>query len=330
MKELHVVYASDDNYVPYMGISIYSLLANNSECFDKIHVYVLDNGIGTKNYSLLQKQASIFNNVMLSFHNVSQKIDKIKPKYETGWSNSIFGRYFIDDIVEEGVGRLLYLDCDTIVNNPLNELMDIDISDYYAAGVIDVYSHRQSEYLGLGDNWMYVNSGVLLINVHKWKNDRVCERLVEYVNSFEHKLIYPDQDAFNAVCGQSLLRLPLKYNFFLVMNLDYVNTYFDNEDTLYTYCEVTEAMADNYAKTVIFHFTGKKPWNKSESCANFEKVFVQYARKSCWNYIKPKFRNISVAFGYYRLKVVVGLYELARKIVGDRFYNAVKRKFKGE
>lgn len=328
--ELHAVYAADDNYAPYMGISMYSLLINNSEHFDRIYVYVLDNGIGAKNHSLLKKQADVFNNVELLFHDISQKIDEIKPKYATGWSNSIFGRYFIDDIVGEGVDKLLYLDCDTIVNNSLKELIDTDISDYYAAGVVDGFSHRQIEYLGLDKKRMYVNSGVLLINVKKWKNDEVCKMLVEYVNSFERKLIYPDQDAFNAVCGKSLLRLPLKYNFFLIMNLDYVDEYLQKEDTPYVRNEIMEAMVDNYAGTVVFHFTGKKPWNKSESSLNFEKIFTKYARQSCWNYIKPKFRNISVAFGYYRLKVVVGAYELARKLVGDRFYNAVKKKFKGE
>lgn len=327
--ELHAVYASDDNYASYMGISMYSLLVNNSKCFDRIHIYVLDNGIKKKNCSLLKKQVDVFDNVVLSFHNVSGKIDKIKPKYETGWSNSIFGRYFIDEIVEDGVDKILYLDCDTIVNNSLNELIDTDVSEYYAAGVTDGLSCEQIKYLNFGDTWRYVNSGVLLINVGKWKKDGICESLVKYVNSFDRKLIYPDQDAFNAVCGNLLLSLPLKYNFFLTMDWDYVDTYIEKDNPPYTYDEVTEAMANNYAKTAIFHFTGGKPWNKSESSPFFEKIFRQYSKQSCWNYIKPKFRNMSVALNYYRFKIIVGVYEFARKIFGDKFYNAVKRKFKG-
>lgn len=328
MAQLHAVYASDDNYAPYMGISMYSLLANNSKYFDRIHIYVLDNGIKKKNCSLLKKQANVFDNVVLSFHNVSCKIDEIKPKHETGWSSSIFGRYFIDDIIEDGVDKILYLDCDTIVNNPLNELIDIDVSDYYAAGVTDGLTCQQKEYLGLADDWKYVNSGVLLINVGKWKKDGICERLVKYVNSFDRKLIYPDQDAFNAVCGCKLFLLPLKYNFFLTMDLDYVETYVAKDNPPYTYDEVMEAMVNYYANTVIFHFTGEKPWNKFESSPNFEKIFKQYAKQSCWNHIKPKFRDMSVAMNYYRFKVTVGAYELARRIFGDKFYNAVKRKFK--
>lgn len=328
--ELHVVYASDDNYAPYMGISMYSLLKNNSNCFDKIHVYVLDNGIGTKNHARLEKQAAAFDNVELVVHAISQEIQAIRPKYETGWSNSIFGRYFIDDIVKEGVDKLLYLDCDTIVNRSLKELFALDISDYYAAGVIDGLSQAQMEYLQLDAGGTYVNSGVLLINVNRWKREGIGKKLIEYVNSFDRRLIYPDQDAFNAVCGQSLLRLPLKYNCFQTMDFDYIDTYVEKDNPPYSYEEILEAMADDCAGTVIFHFTGGKPWNKSESCPRFERLFTQYAKQSCWSHIRPKFRNLSMAFEYYHLKAVMNMYELARRMLGDRFYNSIKQKFKGE
>lgn len=326
--DLHAVYATDDNYAPYMGISMYSLLANNNGHFNRIHVYVLDNGIGRKNLSLLKKQASKFSNVEISFHDISQKINEIKPKIETGWSSSIFGRYFIDDIVEDGVDKLLYLDCDTIVNKPLNELLDIDVSDYYAAGLTDGLAYQQMEYLGL-DSGTYVNSGVLLINVNKWRNDKICEKLVEYVNSFERRLIFPDQDAFNAVCGRSLLRLRLKYNFYQNMSFDYIDTYLSKEENPYSRDEVVEAMENNYAQVVIFHFAGTKPWYRLESCESFEKIFASYSRKSCWNHIKPRFRNKATAIAYYRGKFLVGCFDFIRKIVGDKFYNTVKRKFKG-
>lgn len=326
--DLHVVYATDDNYAPYMGISMYSLLVNNNKHFDRIHVYVLDNGIGKKNLSLLKRQASKFNHAEISFHNISDKISGIKPKLETGWSPSIFGRYFIDDVVEPGVDKLLYLDCDTLVNKPLNELLDIDVSDYYAAGVIDGLAYQQMEYLGLDDSWTYVNSGVLLINVNKWKSERVCERLVEYVNSFDRKLIFPDQDAFNAVCGQSIRRIKLKYNFYQNMDFDYIDTYVAKEENPYSREEIVEAMENFYAGVVIFHFAGTKPWYRTESSRNFEKIFASYSRKSCWSNVKPRFRSKSAAIAYYRGYFLLGLFECARKIVGDKFYNKVKNKFK--
>ncbi len=326
---LQVVYASDDNYAPYMGISMYSLLVNNNAHFDRIHVHVLDNGIGKKNRSRLNKQISKFSSAEISFHDISQKINEIKPKHETGWSASIFGRYFIDGIAEEGADRLLYLDCDTIVNNPLNELIAVDIEGYVAAGVPDGWEARQKEYLGLSDEYIYANSGVLLINLKKWKSDDVQNKLIEFTNSFERKLIFPDQDTFNAVCGKSLLRLPLKYNFFQKMDISYIDAYVAKSEHSFTVDEVREAMENNYAGTVIFHFTGEKPWNKSESSKSFEKIFRSYARKSCWSYVKPKFRSASAAFKYYFVKAEIGAFDLAHKIVGNRFYNKMKQRFKG-
>lgn len=325
---LHVVYATDDNYAPYMGISLYSLLVHNNEHFDRIHVYVLDNGIGRKNLSLLKKQASKFNRAEISFHSISDKISAIKPKIETGWSNSIFGRYFIDDVVEPGVEKLLYLDCDTLVNKPLNDLIDIDVEDYYAAGVTDGLAKQQMEYLGLDDSWTYLNSGMLLINVKRWKQDRISERLVEYVNNFERKLIFPDQDAFNAVCGQSVRRIKLKYNFYQNMDFDYIDTYLAKDGGPYSREEIVEAMDNFYAGVIIFHFAGTKPWYRFESSINFEKIFTEYARRSCWSHIKPKFRNKTAAIIHYRGKFLVWIFECARKIVGDKFYNKMKEKLK--
>lgn len=326
---LHVVYAADDNYAPYMGISMYSLLVNNDEHFDRIHVYVLDNGIGRKNFSLLKKQASKFRHAEISFHNISDKISSIKPKVETEWSSSIFGRYFVDDIIEQDVDKLLYLDCDTIVNSPLNELISTDLENYCAAGVPDGLASSQKKYLGLGDEYMYVNSGVLLINMKKWKSDNVQNKLIEFTNSFERKLIYPDQDAFNAVCGRSLLRLRLKYNFYHTMDFDYIDRYLQDEEVPYYRDEMIEAMADNYAKTAVFHFTGNKPWFKSESIKRFEKIFASYAVKSCWEKAKPRFRSFSTAWRYYFLQFEIGMFALANKIVGEKFYNKIKQKYKG-
>ena len=326
---LHVVYASDDNYAPYMGISMYSLLVNNDEHFDRIHVYVLDNGIGEKNRSLLKKQASEFHSAEISFHNISDKISLIKPKIETEWSSSIFGRYFVDDIIEQDVDKLLYLDCDTIVNNPLNELISTDLENYCAAGVPDGLAVAQKKYLELDDEYMYVNSGVLLINMRKWRNDDVQNKLIEFTNSFERKLIYPDQDAFNAVCGRSLLRLRLKYNFYHTMDFDYIDRYLQDEEVPYSRDEIIEAMADDYVQTTVFHFTGKKPWFKSESRESFEKIFSSYAVKSCWKKAKPRFRSFSVACKYYFVKAEIGAFDLAHKIVGDKFYSNIKKKIKG-
>ena len=41
---MHICFATDNNYAPYMGISIYSIL-KASDKNDKFHFHILDNSI---------------------------------------------------------------------------------------------------------------------------------------------------------------------------------------------------------------------------------------------------------------------------------------------
>lgn len=42
--ELNILYATDENYAMYTGISLYSLLENNTN-IEHIKIHILDNGI---------------------------------------------------------------------------------------------------------------------------------------------------------------------------------------------------------------------------------------------------------------------------------------------
>lgn len=45
---MHICFATDNNYAPYMGISIYSIL-KASDKNDKFHFHILDNAINKEN-----------------------------------------------------------------------------------------------------------------------------------------------------------------------------------------------------------------------------------------------------------------------------------------
>ena len=52
---LNVVLASDNNYVPFLGVAITSLIKNNQNDFDEINIYILDDGITFNNKKRLEK-----------------------------------------------------------------------------------------------------------------------------------------------------------------------------------------------------------------------------------------------------------------------------------
>lgn len=51
---MNIIYASNDNYAQYLGISMLSLMENNRD-MEEIVIYVLDQGIGPENKNKLQR-----------------------------------------------------------------------------------------------------------------------------------------------------------------------------------------------------------------------------------------------------------------------------------
>jgi lipopolysaccharide biosynthesis glycosyltransferase len=60
------------------------------------------------------------------------------------------------------------------------------------------------------DRFNYINSGVVLFNLKKIREDNKEQELDKFVN--ENKLYYPDQDAINAIFKNHILFLDNKYN----------------------------------------------------------------------------------------------------------------------
>ena len=60
------------------------------------------------------------------------------------------------------------------------------------------------------DKNLYINSGVLLLNLDKIRKDKKDKELNDFVN--KNKLMYPDQDTINVVFKNNIYFLENKYN----------------------------------------------------------------------------------------------------------------------
>lgn len=97
--------------------------------------------------------------------------------------------------------RILTLDCDTLVNKPIDYLWSLDLTDYYFAMVEEKQiKHREHPYF---------NFGVAMQNITKLL-DGTDDTIIRTINSVW--LAYPEQDAVNSVCRRHILELPQEYN----------------------------------------------------------------------------------------------------------------------
>ena len=106
------------------------------------------------------------------------------------------------DRVEGIPDKVLYLDYDTCAYNDIEELWNIDISDYEFAGAKDYYGR-------FFINRNYLNSGVLLMNMVEIRKTGLFGKCLKMMK--EKKMFLPDQSALNKMAERKLI-IDFKYN----------------------------------------------------------------------------------------------------------------------
>ena len=109
------------------------------------------------------------------------------------------------DTVPEIPDKILYLDTDVLCNGDFKEFYDMDISDYDIAGVPDRYGKW---FFGNILMHNYLNSGVLLMNMEKIRDDGLFEKCRKMCR--DKKMFMPDQSALNKLAVKR--KLPGRYN----------------------------------------------------------------------------------------------------------------------
>ena len=167
--------------------------------------------------------------------------------------------------------RILYLDPDILVINPVKELYNMDMSGYlYAAAFHDVISVKEINRLWLMPYEIdaYYNSGVLLMNLELQRQLINEQEIYDFVEKNRAKLFMPDQDVINALYSKKIKCLDEKlYNY---------------DARYYKYYKIMSNRAcdmDYIIKnTVIIHFCGKKkPWKKNYN-GKFHSLYKHYEK----------------------------------------------------
>ena len=152
------------------------------------------------------------------------------------------------------IKRILYLDPDILVINPLRPLWETDMEGrLFAAaahtGKTELVNSVNKLRLGTGQD--YYNSGVLLMDLKAGRQDISPKEVYNFVEQHRRELLLPDQDILNVLYGERIL--PLED---VLWNYDARNysSYVLRSGGLWDMEWVME-------HTAILHFCGKeKPW----------------------------------------------------------------------
>ena len=172
----YVLYTTDANYWMHLYVSLYSLLVNNKKRDFMIYILTDErNDEFDKNLNILYKIGNLIacQVIVIDLHDINW------PTYHHV-SKAAHFRLFITDHLPEEVKKILYLDCDTIIDGPIGELLDLDLSAHVIAAAPDDNWPKHSKRLNLPQGVKYFNSGVLLINMNSWVLENVEYRYMEY------------------------------------------------------------------------------------------------------------------------------------------------------
>lgn len=281
---LNVVFAADDNYASFLSIAMLSLLENNIDDFDGINIFVLDDGISDINKIKIKNIATNYS-CDVSFIQ-TKKLDEMDfnllglERNLNKSSLTPYARLFISTLLPNDIDKVLYLDCDSLIVDSYKELWELDISNYSCAGVLDGINTSVKESLGFNRNDIYINSGFLLVNLKKWREDNVEEKFIKFMVENQHRFYQHDQGVLNNVFKDQILIVNPKYNlqiYFQTLDYDLARKFTCMETEYYTK-EITD---ESRLNPVFLHFCGPnydRPWyNKDHPYAG---LFKEYAFKA--------------------------------------------------
>ena len=178
-------------------------------------------------------------------------------------------------LLPKNIEKILYIDCDIIINGNLSSLYEINIKGHPIAMSKDEAYFIEEKYtrLDYSRSYTYKNAGVALINLKHWRENDIANICLEYISKNPEKLTFHDQDTINAVLHKEIKLLPIKYNLQTGFLLTDYSKHFEKEMV-----EILEAAKE----PVIIHYTGvSKPWYK-DSKHPYTKRFLYYKSMSLW------------------------------------------------
>ena len=203
---MNILYCGDNNITNGLIISILSLIKHTDE---ELNIYVLTmkyekyKPLSKDVIKVLDKKLKEKNkNSKINLIDITNKVIKCLPtaNLSTRFTPYCMLRLYADK-VDELPSKILYLDNDVVALKDFTDFYNLDITNYDIAGVFDYYgSHIYRKKIIIKD---YLNSGVLLMNLDRIKENNLFEKC--RIRCRDKEMLLPDQEAINTYCSKKLI-----------------------------------------------------------------------------------------------------------------------------
>lgn len=300
-----IVAGADDNYAMPLAVTLFSALESlNPEVNAEVHV--LDGGITGANRTRLEQTLSIAGaDIALKWHDLADASLPDAPA-NGHYTKAMYLRLLAPELLTSQ--RALYLDSDLLVRRDLSAVWATDLGDHAVAAVRDQGIPTLSEMgpvctaQNLSPNQPYFNSGVLLMDLERWRALDLTQAVVENLVRHGNQYLLGDQDALNAILQGEWKELSWCWNVTLGSPRWW-------------------ATPPPLSEVGIVHFTGGyKPWRwysfRSRS-APFTLAYLESLRRSGWfsrwGYARFRARLVASTAGAIGSRAAVRVTRKARR-----------------
>ena len=267
MDTIPLLTTLDENYIPQLQILLTSLAVNNPG--ESFCLWLLHSGIPEETLAAVHRQCGAYG-YAFSPARVEEGLFRDAPVTRQ-YPKEMYYRLLAPHLLPEKVTRILYLDPDILVINPIRPLWETELGGkLFAAAAHTGKTELMSSVnqLRLGTDSDYYNSGVLLMDLEAGRREIRPRALFDYVEQHRRELLLPDQDILNALYSERIL--PLEDALWNYDARKY-SSYLLRSGGVYDMKWVME-------HTAILHFCGKeKPW-KGKYRHRFGILYQHYAQ----------------------------------------------------
>ena len=256
MTKINVCISCDENYAKYASVVIASILYNAQD-EDLLHFYVLDGDISSESKTKILSLKNI-KPCEIDFIKVDETKLEIYKQINTHEYITLptYYRLILSELLPD-VDKIIYLDCDTVVNTSLKDLFETDLAENIIAGVLDARVKHKKKW----KNSKYINAGMVVFDLDKIRKEDIEQKFVQFTKNNPEKIETGDQDIINYTLEGRIKILPDEWN---------VQVSGFASRTSFT------------KRPKIIHYIGYyKPWVFG-SCTFFKDLYFKYLQLTPW------------------------------------------------
>lgn len=276
-----------DDHFSIMVAALLKSIEVNYRSEETITIYLIDEDISERNKKKINDTLTKGKTTLIWI----AIQDAIPPGTNLPLDNSLFpisvyARLCIPYFLPKQIKKVIYLDADTLVVDDIRKLWDVDIANHSVAAVIDRSETVDSAWAGIANyaelgipaKSKYFNSGVMVIDVERWRIEDAPAAIFQCVEKNLRYASYPDQYGLNVYFANRWYELDPGWNSYSQSNLP--NPYiihFIGRKPIYREYRYNQNYRDQfYAYLALTPFQGFKPYSKGYRLGN---KMVYLARK---------------------------------------------------